>query len=625
MPPRPSTPPRASTAARSNVELFPDPQRGANLAVTVLASLAVFQGLFFLLPLASPPSRLLGIAFALGTLLASRILRDSPAWRTAAVTALAVVISTNFGVHLIATAPSFPVRMWQVAILVSYAATLLAAVTSLTGAVDFRRALNGWGAAAAVLLATEAVMGGPDDFSPTAGKVEWVGTTVQDSALGARFAPNTVVKTFYPDNPRGYFDEPDALQRRWVLQSREGSKAQLEFPAEKRGVLRVNIADAPGKIAWHIVLTQAPIRVLADERYELRFRARADSVRSIFVAVGQAHPPWGTLGLYREARVDTTWRDYTQTFRATASDRVAQLYFNLGADHPSVELSGIVMRGISANKAVQAEARRELSVSYRINSQGCRGAEYPQRANPGSWRILSLGDGNSFGVGVHQGDTYAARLEALLNESGISRGPEEHYDVINCGVRGFSTQQERLLFNSVGPHFSPNLALLAVNPDDDRFTPEDERQPTGSQPGNVERLFHVWGLISGFGRPKPPAPDFASIVSGIKQIDADARARGTRLAVVLFQHRNGPDWNGLDSALTKGLSGSNIPVLNLGPVLLSFGEQKLLVHSLYDHHPNELAHRITAEALRKFLADQALLGETRGAGAVPVDSTGVRR
>ncbi|MBL0171657.1 MAG: carbohydrate binding domain-containing protein [Gemmatimonadaceae bacterium] len=473
-------------------------------------------------------------------------------------------------------------------------------------------------------MVTEGALKGPDDFSQTTGNVEWVGTTMQDSALGVRFAPNTVVRTFYPNNPRGYFDEPDALQRRWVLQTHEGSRAQLEFPSEKPGVLRINIADSPSKIGWHVSLRQAPIRVLAGERYQLRFRARSDSVRTLYVAISQAHPPGKSLGLSREIRVDSSWRDFTQTFRATESDRAAQIYFELGADHPAVELSGITMLAISTSSVVQAEARRELSVSYQINSLGCRGPEYPMRTDSGSWRILSLGGGGTFGVGVHQLDTYASRLEALLNEAGTSRGPEGHYDVINCGTPGISAEQQRLLLISLWPHYSPNLVLFAVGPDHDSIATEGVRQSAGPSITNLERLFRVWGLARSLGRPKPLVPDFATTVDNIKQVDADARARGARVAVVLFQQRLGPDWKSLDSALTKGLRGSNIPMLNLGPVLLSFGEQKLFVHSVLDRHPNELAHRISAEALRKFLSDQGLLGEAHGAGTVVVDTSGAR-
>ncbi len=577
------------------------------------------------MPAASTLSRLLGIALALSTLLASRMFRDVPTRQTTVVSILALLIVANFVLHLVGTAPQFPFRLWQVAILLGYAATLLAGLTSLMRMPAFQRAMLGWSAGAVLLLGAEAVIGGPDSFSPTLGQVEWAGTTIQDSALGARFAPNTMAKTLYPSNPRGYFDEPDALQRRWELAALEGSKAHPVFPADRPGVIRVDIADAPGKVTWHTALNQAPIRLMADERYEVRFRARADSARTIFVLAGEAHSPWGNLGLYREIRVDSTWRNFTQTFRATASDRNARLYFDLGSESPSVEFSGIDLRQISTNRLVQSEARRETSVTYRINSQGCRGGDYAAGVAPGVRRILALGDGSTFGVGVHQRDTYAERLQALLNESTSARGTGARYEVINCGVRGYSTQQERRLLESVGSHYAPNVILLSVSPDDDRFATQEDEPTAGPPVGAMERLFRVWGLIRSQGRPEPVPPDFATIVSGIKQIDDQARASGARLVVMTFQHRTKETWSGLDSALTSGLTGSNIPILRLGPALQPFGEQALVVHTAYDRHPNELAHRVSAEALRKFLADEGLLGEAPAGDSVPPAPAGVTR
>ena len=620
-PTRSGTPTRAGTPVRPSTAHHPRPVFSADLPATVAQGLAILQGLFFLLPVSSPSSRLLGIALALSTLLASRILRDAPAKRTVVLVALAVLVGVNFAFHLIASAPNFAFRMWQVAIVVVVVAYLLAMVSSWTGLVTFKRAWYVLGATAALLLLAEGALGGPEDFGPAKGGVEWVGTSAPDSTLGARFANNTVAKTFYPDNPRGYFDEPDALQRSWELLAQQGSKANLEFPAEKRGVLRVSIIENPGRTGWHISLRQTPIRILADERYELRFRARSDSVRTLYVAVSQAHPPGRNLGLSREIRVDTTWRDFSQTFRATASDRVAQIYFEFGADQSSVELSGINMRAISTGKAVQVVARRELSVSYRLNSHGCRGPEHDDQPNPGVWRILSLGDGTALGVGVHEGDTYSARLESLLNESATSGGMARS-EVINCGVRGTTAHQARLLFDAIGIRYAPNLVLLSVSPEPDQTIPVVDQQQAGVM-SNAGRLFRIWNLV-GTARPKPSVPDLSGLIEEVRRLDAETRAKGARLVVLRFQHLRSPAWSSLDSAFKVATNQTNVPILDLGPVLLAFGEKDLLVHPALDPHPNELAHRVAAEAIRKFLSDNGLLGDAQRGATGSVDTVTAR-
>lgn len=606
---------RAGTSSRSGLPPVKAPGSPTPLAVSLLSALAVFQALFFLLPTGSTLSRLLGIALALSSLLAARLFRDTPSKQVGIVALLGALIGANFVAHLLATSPLFVFRLWQVAIVLGYAAMLLAGVAAARRRSAFTSAVLVAGATAVVLLVMEAIIGGPEAFSPTVGRVEWVGPTVLDSSLGVRFAPNTVARSLYPSNPRGYFDEPDALQRRWELAALENSKAQLQFPEDRPGVIRVSIAEAPGKVAWHIALNQPRIRVVADERYELRFRARADSARTVFALVGEAHSPWGNLGLYREIRVDSAWREFTQTFRATASDRNARLYFDLGAESPSVEFSEVSLRQISTNRAVQSEAPKETSISYRINSQGCRGADLAPSTGSGVRRILILGDGSSFGVGVHERDTYAARLQALLNESSQTQPTGPRYEVINCGVRGYSTEQERRLLESVVGLYSPQLVLLSVSPDDDRFVPDEDVFATAPVVGSLERFFRTWGLVQSRRRPPPVPPNFTTIVDGVRQIEKQARATGARLAVITQHHRPLPVWNGLDSALTNGLASSGIPFLPLRAVLSPFGEQALVVHGAYDPHPNELAHRVSADAIRKFLADKGLLGE------VAADST----
>lgn len=611
MTPRATPPFVAGTPGRGGASLRTVGTR-TSVAVRVLVWFAAIQGLFFLLPLASPSTRLLGIALALASVLAMRLLRENPTRQTVVVGILAALIAANFVGHLVVSSPNFPFRLFQLAILGSYLAALLAGALSLVGALDFRRAIVVCGAVMGLLVLAEGVVGGPADFSPRPlGSVTWTTNPVPDSVAGARFAPSSLVKSFYPDNPRGYFDEPNALQRRWTLQTFEGSQAELQFPESGRSEMRVKIGAAPGQQRWHITLQQSPLRIQAEERYEVRFRARADSSRTMFVSVGQSRSPYDGRGLFREVRVDTTWRDYAESFRATATDRDARLFFELGVSPSSVEFSSITMRAISTNRAVEAAPRREVSVSYRINSQGCRGADYPDTAASGTWRILALGDGNTFGVGVHERDTYAARLQANLNSAGSTAASvASRFEVINCGAMGYATENELQFFRQIAPRYAPNLVLLSVSPDDDRFSDEFERPSGESRPNGLHQLSRLWAAASRQSAPAPAARNYAAVMRGIQAMDAEVRARGARLVVILVRHRARADWAALDSAVTRGITSAGIPLLRLGETALPFEEQKLLVLPTVDTHPNELTHRVTADALRKFLLDKGLLGET---------------
>ena len=607
-----------------------DPDREVRFVGTLLTWLAAFQGVFFLLPLAEPRARLIGVGLGLCALLAARLLRRSPGKRAGWALGIALAISVHFVMHLV-NALAYPARLWQLAILFSYAATWLALLTAVTGVVDFRRAANGWGTIGAAMLVLEAVVGGSTTAVVGTARMFWAGAGVTDSFAVPRLTPNAVLSSRYPDNPRGYFEEPDAVERLWSLGTYEGSKAELRYPPGRPGTIRVQIDSAPGKVRWHIALAQSPIRVLAGERYRLRFRARADSSRVVYASLGQAHPPFGPLGLWREVRLDTTWQEFASTFRVTDSDRDARILLEFGEERPSVELADLSMREVVTNRPIQADGRREIAVTYHLDSLGCRGdsaasAAAPSlRPQPVPWRIVLMGGGDSFGVGVRDGDTFASRLQAQLDEPAARRVNARGFEVINCSVPGASTQAERARLDSLAGRITPNVVLLAVSPDDDHVSLDEGRPPVARDVSRMQRLFHVWAALSALREPEPPAPDYGAIVAGVKQMDAEAADRGIRLAVVLFQHRRTRDWEGLDSALTSGLAGTRVPVVNLGPTLLAFGEQKLLVDAETDWHPNELAHRMAADALRKFLLDGALLGEERGKGGSAKDSAGVRR
>ena len=582
--------------------------------------LGVFQGLFFLLPLASTPSRLIGIALAIATLLAYRHgTISSAATRTAVISGFAGVAAVNFVVHLQNANGIFPFRVWQIAIVLGYAITFIAFAVAFTRAVSFSMASVICGIPAVLLLVAEASVSGTDRPAVALGDVEWTGEVAPDLDKGTYFAPNTVVRSLYPANPRNYFEEPSTLKTRWKLNTQNGSVAELAFPDDRVGVIRVAIAHEPEKVDWHIELRQSPIRLQENAQYELRFRARADSVRSVFAAVALAYEPWSGLGFFSEFRIDTTWKSYARTFRSTASDSVARLFFNLGAELPSVELSDVSLRALSTGKEVQADVPVERSVTYRLNSQGCRGSDVPNRDSlANTRRILALGDGSTMGVGVHERDTYVSRLQSLLNEAPGRGSSRVTYDVLNCGAWGSSTSDQIKISKRAALAYHPNVVLLSVSPDDFQFS-KDEGVPQQRPPeGQFARLFRVWGVITTARQPKVPPPDLSPIVAGLRQIATDVQASGAQFGVMLFRNRQGDDWTRLDSALATGLGDLNVPILDLGPTLLPFGERETMVDPRFDTHPNDLAHRLAAEALRKFLLEQGMLNMQGGQAAPSV-------
>lgn len=76
----------------------------------------------------------------------------------------------------------------------------------------------------------------------------------------------------------------------------------------------------------------------------------------------------------------------------------------------------------------------EFDVEVRIHELGFRGASWALEGDPRR-RLLLLGDSFAFGWGVAEGEAIGARVEELL----------PGWQVLNAGVSGYGTGQERLL------------------------------------------------------------------------------------------------------------------------------------------------------------------------------------
>lgn len=137
------------------------------------------------------------------------------------------------------------------------------------------------------------------------------------------------------------------VYKRWDLSVRGENEAELQwFPGNVKP-LRVEITRADTEAKWLIQLHHRLLKVEGNEWYALRFRARADDSRNMGVAVGQAHDPWETLGLYRTVSVMKEWQDYDWEFLVTADDRNAQIYFDLGGWNVPVELESVRLLKLS--------------------------------------------------------------------------------------------------------------------------------------------------------------------------------------------------------------------------------------------------------------------------------------
>jgi lysophospholipase L1-like esterase len=101
-----------------------------------------------------------------------------------------------------------------------------------------------------------------------------------------------------------------------------------------------------------------------------------------------------------------------------------------------------------------------------INGLGLRGPEVAPPQPSGRRRVACFGDSITFGYGVADDETYAARLGAELGGG---------FEVVNAGVTGYTSHQVRLLLRRLAPALRPDVATFCVGWNDASRRPVDDR------------------------------------------------------------------------------------------------------------------------------------------------------
>jgi hypothetical protein len=309
----------------------------------------------------------------------------------------------------------------------------------------------------------------------------------------------------------------------------------------------------------------------------------------------------------RRVELASAWQTHRRELAIEGRHADANVELRLGADRWPVELAEVELLRQPGGEPVEVAPLPGFVVDYSFNALGCRGPDYEIPRPSEVRRIAALGDSVTLGIGVRQGDTFSSRLEARLRARAAAAGSTERWEVVNCGVSGYDTRQERLLYELVASRYEPEIVLVALYRNDElSYLEAREKGYVERRPGRLELLLHSWNRLQRLGR-RPPPPDFSGNVAELEALDRACRARGARLVAFAFRGDREPEWERLLADVTTGLEGTGIPFLDLGPVLLEGREpEDLWVHPT-DAHPNELGHDLAAGEIERFLEGQGLL------------------
>jgi hypothetical protein len=279
-------------------------------------------------------------------------------------------------------------------------------------------------------------------------------------------------------------------------------------------------------------------------------------------------------------------------------------------------------------------------VDHQVNSAGFRGPEFAREKPARNVRIAFLGDSFTFGEGVRLADTYPEVAAGLLNERNRDRGIR--FESYNFSVGGYNTRQELEALRAFALPFQPDIvivgytlndaepALFARNP----LTGQPERRareldvPEGlgdAQPPNgwfwklrSARLgWQIWKsrqqtrqTVNYYHRLyAPEAIEWQITKTALRQLAAECSSRDIPCCIavfpVLYDLGSSYPFADLHRMVGEEISRTSAIGIDLLPKFRGQKAAALCVHPT-DQHPNEVAHRMAAQAIV-----EALMADSR--------------
>jgi Methyltransferase domain len=203
--------------------------------------------------------------------------------------------------------------------------------------------------------------------------LDWFQSYLSEQDMGDSSVWTSLQKALSAYEPGAAIKGEMKLERNsWSLRVAGGNTATLTSPPDDSDALRIEIGTITTGTPYDIQLNQPRLRVFADERYLLKFRARADRSRPVGVGFAKAGAPWTNLGLYKTIDLASEWRDFCEEFAAVADEENARIHFDLGesgapAELASITLSKIVGHELGVGKSDNAPRAEELNRSSRAD------------------------------------------------------------------------------------------------------------------------------------------------------------------------------------------------------------------------------------------------------------------
>lgn len=258
---------------------------------------------------------------------------------------------------------------------------------------------------------------------------------------------------------------------------------------------------------------------------------------------------------------------------------------------------------------------------------------YSEQKDPNKFRIAVVGDSFTFAPYMQFDDAFPKRLERMLNLNDTPLKAE----VLNLGVPGFSTDHEATLVQRISKT-GIDLLLLQITLNDPQLKPYTPTGLTGqNQFGAAQhssfqkKLYSNWktlGFIMNrvhnakthraykdyyfdlFENPKT----WNNFEKSLQRIARITKKRAVPVAVMVFPLFGLPvddnyPFYPLHTKVHQELNELQIPFIDLTATFKGIPLPRIQVEPGKDFHPNEIGHRLAAEATYDWLDEQQMLPE----------------
>lgn len=262
------------------------------------------------------------------------------------------------------------------------------------------------------------------------------------------------------------------------------------------------------------------------------------------------------------------------------------------------------------------------------NAPNLQDGAYPRQKPANTFRIAVVGDSFSFAPHMQYDDAFSKRLERWLNLNSDSQKVE----VMNMGISGYSTRHEVALVEKAVKDFSADLVILQITLNDAELQPLDskaQKEMFGSAFLN-KPIFRYWKSGKFFLERLQntrthslykqyfhdlfeKAETYSVFKQSLSNISDIATKHKVPVVSVLFplftfpMDANTYPFTDIHNKIQQDLSERKIPYLDLFNDYIGIPNDHLQIIPGKDSHPNEIAHRIAAESIYKWLRNEKII------------------